>query len=342
MITSRNRFLNALACRNPDRPPVWLMRQAGRYLPEYRALKAQSDFRTMVKTPDLATEVTLQPLQRFPTLDAAILFSDILVIPEALGVNYRFRDEGGIELERTVRTLTEIDKLRPEGTAERLHYVAEALQLLRTELAEKKALLGFSGAPWTLALYLVEGGSPGEGRNLRHLLYTEPAAARKLLHILTSACADYVRLQCRSGADAIQLFDSWAALCPEGFYQEWCIDSIRRIRQACDKPMILFSRGASNRLKEQAKVGAEGIAVDWSTPLETARHAIGQQIALQGNLDPLLLETDPETTSASAARIREDRKNDPGFIFNAGHGLTPLTKPECVESLLHTIATGEP
>ncbi|MGE9289607.1 MAG: uroporphyrinogen decarboxylase [Puniceicoccales bacterium] len=337
MINSRTRFLDALACRNSDRPPVWLMRQAGRYLPEYRALKQKTDFRTMVRTPDLATEVTLQPLQRFPQLDAAILFSDILVIPEALGVDYRFRDEGGIELERTVRNQSEVDSLTPEGTAERLSYVGEALQMLRKELGEQKTLLGFCGAPWTLALYLVEGGSPGEGRNLRELLYRDPTAARKLLHSVTQACAEYVRLQCQSGADAIQLFDSWAALCPTDFYEEWCLDPIRKIREACDKPMILFSRGAAMRLADQISVGTEAIAIDWSTPLLQARATLGPKIALQGNLDPLLLETDPETVRSAATRILKDRKTDPGFIFNCGHGLSPKAKIACVEALLDTI-----
>lgn len=337
MITSRKRFLDALACQNDDRPPVWLMRQAGRYLPEYRALKAKSDFRTMVRTPDLATEVTLQPLQRFPDLDAAILFSDILVIPEALGVDYRFRDEGGIELERTVRTMDAIQSLNPKGTAERLAYVGEALGMLRKELRGEKALLGFCGAPWTLALYLVEGGSPGEGKNLRELLYRQPEAARRLKEVVTAACAEYVQLQCGSGADAIQLFDSWAALCPSGFYEEWCLEPIRKIRESCDKPMILFSRGAGARLGDQAEIGPEGIAVDWSTPLETARAILGPDIALQGNLDPLVLETEPETVQAAAREILDDRQDDRGFIFNGGHGLSPQTRIECIEALLETI-----
>tara|TARA_R100000027_G_scaffold67735_1_gene68290 strand:+ start:6422 stop:7441 length:1020 start_codon:yes stop_codon:yes gene_type:complete len=337
MITSRKRFLDALACQNSDRPPVWLMRQAGRYLPEYRALKQKHDFRTMVKTPDLATEVTLQPLQRFPTLDAAILFSDILVIPEALGVDYRFRDQGGIELERTVRSEEEVNALQAEGTAERLSYVGKALQQLRSELREETTLLGFCGAPWTLALYLVEGGSPGEGRNLRELLYRAPDAARILREKITAACSEYVKLQCQSGADAIQLFDSWASLCPADFYEEWCLEPIRQIIRSCDKPSIFFSRGAASRLNEQRSVKSEAIAIDWSTPLALARDTVGPSIAIQGNLDPLILETDPASVRAAARRILDDRKGDPGFIFNGGHGLSPKTRIDCVEALLDTI-----
>lgn len=337
MSNSRNRFLHALSCKNTDRPPVWLMRQAGRYLPEYRALKEQYDFRTMVKTPDLATEVTLQPLKRFPTLDAAILFSDILVIPEALGVNYRFRDEGGIELERTVRNLAEIETLSPEGTAERLSYVGQALQQLRKELREEKMLLGFCGAPWTLALYLVEGGSPGEGRNLRELLYRAPEAASLLLQKITAACSDYVKMQCAAGADAIQLFDSWASLCPAEFYEEWCLSPIQKILESCDKPSIFFSRGATNRLSEQTDVGSSAIAIDWATPISKARQTVGDSIALQGNLDPLILETTPEIVRSTASKLLADRKNDPGFIVNGGHGLSPKTRIDCIEALLETI-----
>ncbi len=341
-MNSRQRFLDALACENRSRPPAWLMRQAGRYLPEYRALKEKHSFRTLVRTPDLAAEVTLQPLSRFPLLDAAILFSDILVIPEALGVAYRFRDEGGIELERTIRTDADLDSLEAEGTADRLAYVGEALRLLRTGLAGERALLGFCGAPWTLALYLVEGGSPGEGANLREMLHRRPAAARRLLATVTSACREYVRLQCASGADAIQIFDSWAGLCPASHYAEWCLEPIRRIREDCSRPLILFSRGAGGRLAEQAGTGAEALGIDWATPLDQARETVGPALALQGNLDPLLLETDPETVRASAGALLRSRSGDPGYILNCGHGLSPRTRIDCVEALLETARAVSP
>ncbi|MFP4358586.1 MAG: uroporphyrinogen decarboxylase [Puniceicoccaceae bacterium] len=341
-MNSRQRFLDALACENRSRPPVWLMRQAGRYLPEYRALKEKHSFRTLVRTPDLAAEVTLQPLSRFPLLDAAILFSDILVIPEALGVDYRFRDQGGIELERTIRSDSDLDGLEAEGAAERLAYVGEALGLLRAALAGERALLGFCGAPWTLALYLVEGGSPGEGANLREMLHRRPAAARRLLATVTTACLDYVRLQCAAGADAIQVFDSWAGLCPAGHYAEWCLEPIRRIREACSRPLILFSRGAGGRLAEQARTGAEALGIDWATPLDAARETVGPALALQGNLDPLLLETDPGTVRASAGALLRARAGDPGYILNCGHGLSPRTRIECVEALLEAAAAAPP
>lgn len=313
------------------------MRQAGRYLPEYRELKKLHSFRTLVRTPDLAVEVTLQPLHRFPNLDAAILFSDILVIPEALGVDYRFKDSGGIELERTVRSKQDISRLQPEGTVNRLDYVGKALCLLKSTLGEKKALLGFSGAPWTLALYLVEGGSPGEGKNLRRLLYEDPAAAELLKEKVTTACVDYIHMQCRSGADAVQVFDSWAGLCPADFYEEWCIEPIQRIRAACDLPLILFSRGASQRLKEQVKTRADCLAIDWSTSFTQARQTLGESIALQGNLDPLVLQTHPDLVRTTVSRFLNEASSDPGHILNCGHGVTPETKIECVEALLETV-----
>ncbi len=339
-MNQRLRFLDALACRNQGRPPVWLMRQAGRYLPEYRALKQKHPFREMVRTPDLAVEVTLQPLRRFPVLDAAILFSDILVIPEALGVSYRFRDEGGIELERTVRSRTEIDGLSPEDTAGKLSYVSEALGILRSELNAEKALLGFCGAPWTLALYLVEGGSPGEGRHLRELAYRDPHTADALRAKITDACLAYVGAQCEAGADAIQLFDSWAGLCPADLYREWCLEPVRRIREACEKPLILFSRGAGHRLAEQASTGSRAIAIDWTVPFRQARATVGPNLALQGNLDPLLLETDLDTVRSAVRSLLEETNADPGHILNGGHGVGPQTRIDCVEALLEAVSTG--
>jgi len=337
-MNSKERFLSALFCRNRGRPPTWLMRQAGRYLPEYRALKEKHSFREMVRTPDLATEVTLQPLKRFSRIDAAILFSDILVIPEALGVSYQFREEGGIELERTVRTHREVSQLNAEEVADRLSYVGEALGLLRNELKGEKALLGFCGAPWTLALYLVEGGAPGEGKNLRRLVYEAPEIASILKQKVTDACVDYVRMQCGAGADALQLFDSWAGLCPADLYEEWCIQPVRSIRQACDKPLILFSRGAGQRLPEQTTTQTEGLAIDWSTSFSAARKTVGTSIALQGNLDPLLLQTKPTLVRTAVSRLLSETDGDPGHILNCGHGVTPETKIECIEALLEAVA----
>ena len=211
-MTSRERFLQACACQPLDRPPIWIMRQAGRYLPEYRELKAKSSFLEMVKTPDLATEVTLQPLRRFD-LDAAILFSDILVIPEALGQGYHFRDEGGIAMEYRLETRAQVESLATaDAVSEKLHYVADALKLIKKELAGKKALLGFGGSPWTLATYMLEGGSTSDFVRSKELFYTDRAMFVTLLSNLTDAIIAYFRMQITAGADAIQIYDSWGGI----------------------------------------------------------------------------------------------------------------------------------
>lgn len=338
-MNSRDKFLAALHGRNQGPPPVWLMRQAGRYLPEYRKLKESHSFRTMVSTPDLATEVTLQPLKRFPGLDAAILFSDILVIPEALGVPYQFRDEGGIELERTIRNAEDLQSLRPADAVSSLAYVPDALRLIRRELGETKALIGFCGAPWTLALYLVEGGSPGEGRHLREWIYRDPASAERLLRRITEACVLYVRMQCEAGADVIQIFDSWAGLCPGPLYAEWCLRWIEPILEAADRPVILFSRGAGSQVRLQQQTGAAALGIDWNTPLDWVRGELGPEMTLQGNFDPLLLETSPTIVQAEIRRFLDARGNDPAHILNAGHGLSPRTRIDCVEALMGALAS---
>jgi len=222
-MNSRDRFLAALRRQPHDRAPVWIMRQAGRYLPEYRALKAKSDFVTMVRTPDLAVEVTLQPLRRFPQLDAAILFSDILVIPEALGVGYRFRDEGGIAMERALVSSADVDSLKLAGSADRLQYVYDALTILRKELGLNKTLLGFAGSPWTLACYLVEGGGSEDFPKTKALLKADPKMLHRILEILTDAVAQYLTRQFAAGADAIQIFDSWAAALTGADYEEFSL-----------------------------------------------------------------------------------------------------------------------
>lgn len=334
-MNGRERFLDALHGHNHSgRPPAWLMRQAGRYLPEYRALKEKHSFRTLVQTPDLATEVTLQPLRRFPKLDAAILFSDILVIPEALGVPYRFREEGGIELERTIRSAAEAATLRPDHIGEKLQYVGDALRSVRSELDGSQALLGFCGAPWTLALYLVEGGSPGEGHHLRRWLYEEPDSARALLRTVAAACTEYARLLEAAGADALQIFDSWAGLCPAPLYEELCLTLLEPLLEAVSLPVLLFSRGAGNRLRAQQALGTRALALDWQTPLRESRELLGPDTTLQGNLDPLLLTTSPETVEAHTRALLDSLPGDPAWILNTGHGVTPQTRIDCVHALL--------
>ncbi|NBY42886.1 MAG: uroporphyrinogen decarboxylase [Verrucomicrobia bacterium] len=271
-MNSRDRFLAALHRRPHGRPPVWIMRQAGRYLPEYRKLKAQSDFVTMVRTPDLAVEVTLQPLRRFAQLDAAILFSDILVIPEALGIGYRFRDEGGIAMEKSLQTEKDLSLLQPAGAIERLDYVYKALRLLRKELGTNKALLGFAGSPWTLACYLVEGGGSEEFPKMKSLVKSNPKFVHQILNVLTQTVAGYLKEQLLAGADAIQIFDSWAGVLEGREYEEFSLRYIREViaQLPSQAPIILYAKGKSADAAALAKTGVPCLGVDWTIPIQVS------------------------------------------------------------------------
>lgn len=348
-MTSRDRFLAACAGQPLDRPPLWIMRQAGRYLPEYRALKAQSSFLEMVRTPAVATEVTLQPLRRF-ALDAAILFSDILVIPEALGQGYRFRDEGGIAMEYRLDTRAQIDALAPAtAVAERLSYVAETLALLKRELGGQKALLGFGGSPWTLATYMVEGGSSEDFDRIKALFYTDRPTFDALLEKLTAALIAYFELQIRSGADAIQIFDSWGGIIAGADYEAASLRWIRQIVAALprDFPVILYAKGTSPQHFAQAASGVRVLSVDWTTDLPALARALRtpespvatRPPALQGNLDPVLLNTTPAIVARETSRLLDSMRGIPGHIFNLGHGILPHARIDCVESLVATVTS---
>jgi uroporphyrinogen decarboxylase len=338
-MNSRERFLAACACQTLERPPLWVMRQAGRYLPEYRALKAKYSFLEMVRTPALATEVTLQPLRRF-ALDAAILFSDILVIPEALGQPYAFRDTGGIAMSYRLDTRAQIDALAPaHAVLEKLSYVAEALALLKTELAGKHALLGFGGSPWTLATYMVEGGSSDDFERIKTLFYTDRATFDALLEKLTAAIIVYFQMQIRAGADAIQIFDSWGGLIAGADYEAASLKWIRQIIAALprDFPVILYAKGTGSQLTDQAFSGARVLSVDWTCDLAVVRRTLPANVAVQGNLDPILLNTTPEIVRREATRLLESMRGTAGHIFNLGHGITPQAKIECMEALVKTV-----
>ena len=337
-MTPRQRFLAAANCQPVDRPPIWLMRQAGRYLPEYRALKAEHDFVTMVRTPELASEVTLQPMRRFP-LDAAIIFSDILVIPEALGQPYHFREQGGIGMDYLLDDSDKIAALDSKKIQEKLSYVAGALQASRRKLGEDTALLGFSGSPWTLACYMVEGGSAKDFTAIKKLAWDEPEAFENLMGKLTKATIEYLNMQIDAGADAVQIFDSWAALCPAAHFEAWSLRWIHQIIHGIQGrvPVILYAKGMGHKLAPLLHTGASVLGMDWTINLRRTRQSIGQHTALQGNLDPVTLTTNPETVAREARRILEDIAWAPGFIFNLGHGMLPSAKIECVEALMETV-----
>ncbi len=340
-MTSRERFLAACAGAPLERPPLWLMRQAGRYLPEYRALKAKSSFLEMVRTPALAAEVTLQPLRRF-AFDAAILFSDILVIPEALGQGYKFREEGGIAMEFRLDTRAQIDALAPAtAVPERLRYVADTLALLKRELRGEKALLGFGGSPWTLAAYMVEGGSSEDFARIKTLFYSDRSAFDALMEKLTAALIAYFQMQIAAGADAIQIFDSWGGVIAGPDYEAASLRWIRQIIAALPRefPVILYAKGCAPHLADQAFTGARVLSVDWTCDLAAVRRTLPANVAVQGNLDPVLMTTTPAIVRHEAARLLESLRGTAGHIFNLGHGITPDAKIECVEALVETVTT---
>jgi uroporphyrinogen decarboxylase len=338
-MTSRERFLAACACQPLDRPPLWIMRQAGRYLPEYRALKEQHGFLKMVRTPALAAEVTLQPLKRFP-FDAAILFSDILVIPEALGQGYRFREEGGIAMEYRLESRAQVDALAPaEAVPERLAYVGEALGLVMGELAGRSALLGFGGSPWTLATYMVEGGGSEHFSRVKGLFYSERATFDALLEKLTASLIAYFQMQIRAGADAIQIFDSWGGVVAGPDYEAASLQWIRRIAAALPPgfPLILYAKGTASHHAAQVATGLRVLSLDWTVDLAAVARSLRGAVALQGNLDPVLLNTEPEVVRRETRRLLEAMRGVPGHIFNLGHGILPQAKIACVEALAESV-----
>ena len=337
-MTSRERFLSAVACQPLDRPPVWIMRQAGRYLPEYRALKAKSSFLEMVKTPELAAEVTLQPLRRF-ALDAAIIFSDILVIPEAMGQGYKFRDAGGIAMDFRLDDQAQLDRLQPAGVAERLDYVGQALKLVKAQMPDRQALLGFGGSPWTLATYMLEGGSADDFERSKSVFYSNRPFFDALMTKLTAALIEYFLMQIRAGVDAIQIFDSWGGILAGQDYAAASLHWIREIIAALPKgfPVILYAKGTPSQLTDQAFSGASVLGVDWTIDLGVARKLVPGNVALQGNLDPVLMNTSPEIVARETTRLLETMRGSNGHIFNLGHGIMPQAKIECVEALVNTV-----
>jgi len=314
------------------------MRQAGRYLPEYRELKARSSFLEMVRTPGLAAEITLQPLRRF-AFDAAIIFSDILVIPEAMGQGYKFRDTGGIAMDFRLETPAQLDRLNAAGVAGRLDYVGQALTRVKTELKGEKALLGFGGSPWTLATYMLEGGSADDFERSKSVFYSDRPFFDALLSKLTAALIEYFQMQIRAGADAIQIFDSWGGLLAGQDYEAASLHWIREIVSALPKdfPIILYAKGTPSQFTDQAFSGIRVLGVDWTVDLGIARKQVPGNIALQGNLDPVIMNTTPAIVRSETARLLETMSGAKGHIFNLGHGIMPQAKIECVEALVETV-----
>lgn len=337
-MTSRERFLAACGQRNLQRPPIWIMRQAGRYLPEYRALKKKYSFLELVKTPELAAEVTLQPLKRF-ALDAAIIFSDILIIPEALGQPYHFREEGGIGMDYILDSSDKIKSLDDSNIQEKLSYVGAAMKLTRNAIGTDKALLGFGGAPWTLATYMVEGGSSKDFTKIKSLAYQQPGLFRELMEKITNALIDLFKMQIQSGADCIQIFDSWGSVCSGMDYWEHSLRWIKTIIDALPKafPIILFAKGMSHHAENLLRTGAKVLSLDTSVNMLQFLNDLSTPCAIQGNLDPIILNTTPDIVQRNALRLLDQMQSSPGYIFNLGHGILPEAKLNNVEMLIETV-----
>ena len=338
-LTHRERFLNACLGRPVDHPPVWLMRQAGRVLPEYRALRERFSFLELVRTPELAAEVTLQPIRRFH-FDAAILFCDILVVPEALGQSYHFRDNGGLQMEFLLRDARDIERLDTSAVVERLQYVAEALPLIKNALRDRTALIGFAGSPWTLANFMLEGGSAKRHTRGYELFRTDRALFEALCEKLTEAVTIFLGMQIDAGADVVQIFDSHGGLAPPEHFEELSGRWIKRIVTGLGGrvPVIVFSKGANANWKELVATGASVLGVDWNVRLGQLRDLLPKNIGIQGNLNPsLLFSATPGEIAIAAKRLLTEMRGRDGYIFNLGHGVPPTANLDCIESLISTV-----
>ena len=339
-----DRFLRALRREPVDCTPVWLMRQAGRYLPEYRATrKAAGSFLAMAKNPQLACEVTLQPLRRFP-LDAAILFSDILTVPDAMGLGLYFVEGEGPKFERPVRSEEDVARLAVPDMETGLRYVMDAIRVIRRELGGKVPLIGFSGSPWTLATYMVEGGSSKDFRKTKAMLYDNPQAMHLLLDKLAQSVTSYLNGQIMAGAQAVQIFDTWGGNLSAAAYQEFSLAYMRKIvsglireHEGRKVPVIMFTKGGGLWLESIADAGADALGLDWTCDLGEARRRVGNQVALQGNMDPTVLYAKPEAIRAEVGRILASYGKGSGHVFNLGHGITPEVNPEHAGAFLRAV-----
>jgi uroporphyrinogen decarboxylase len=336
--TNRRRFLDACHCRAVDRPPVWLMRQAGRALPEYRKLKEKHPFLKLVRTPQLAAEVTLQPVRRFD-FDAAILFSDILVVAEGLGQGYKFRDGGGIQMDFMLKTAADIKQLDVSALPERLDYIPRALQLIKSKLGDQTALIGFAGSPWTLANFMLEGGSAKDFARAKALFYSDPEIFSLLMEKLMAAVTRLLQMQIRAGVDAVQIFDSLGGLLSEGAFAAASGRWIKQIVAALNGavPVIVFSKDVHGNWDTLVDTGANVLGLDCNVRLADVRAQLPENVGVQGNLDPFLLLARPEVAAAETKRILTEMRGTRGHIFNLGHGVPPEAKLESIAALVETV-----
>ena len=345
MTTLKNDLLIRALLRQPvPRTPVWIMRQAGRYLPEYRATRAEAgDFMSLCRNPELACEVTMQPLRRYK-LDAAILFSDILTVPDAMGLGLHFATGEGPKFERPVRTAADIKKLPVPDVSMALGYVFDAVRTIRRELDGAVPLIGFSGSPWTVGTYMVEGGSSRELAIIKGLAKEDPAALEELLGKVAAITTDYLNAQIEAGAQAIQIFDTWGAALERDDYRRFSLASMQQIIDGLTRekdgqriPVILFTKGAGEMLADMVGTGCDALGVDWTTDLKTARAYVEDKVALQGNVDPATLRESPEVIRQAVADALASYGTGPGHVFNLGHGITPDIDPDHLGVLVDAV-----
>ena len=341
-------FLRAMLRQPTDYTPVWMMRQAGRYLPEYRATRKRAgSFLGLCKNPDFATEVTLQPLERFP-LDASILFSDILTVPDAMGLGLYFEDGEGPKFERPLRDEQAIRALQVPDIANSLRYVTDAVSQIRKALDGSVPLIGFSGSPWTLACYMVEGKGGTDFLNIKKMAYERPELLHHILETNAQAVIVYLNAQIEAGAQAVMIFDSWGGALSHAAYKEFSLQYMEKIVAGLKRendgrvvPRIVFTKGGGLWLENMANIGADCLGLDWTIDIGEARKRVGDKVSLQGNLDPAILLSTPEAIEREVASILQGYGNGSGHVFNLGHGITQFTPPEnaaCMINSVHSLS----
>lgn len=329
-------FLRACKRQNVDRTPIWIMRQAGRYLPEYRAVRAKADFLTMCKTPELAAEVTIQPVDIIG-VDAAILFSDILVIPEAMGMHLEMNEGKGPVFPNPIRISDDAKKLKSIDPTSELKYVLDAVSLTKKTLDNRVPLIGFSGSPWTLLTYMVEGKGSKNFSEVKKLIYNNPVLAHSILDKLANTVADYLSAKIEAGCNAVQIFDTWGGILSQKDFEEFSLRYVEKIISQIkrkDEPIIFFAKGVHYKLDKIASVGADVLGLDWTMDLGQARNLVGNKVALQGNMDPTVLYANKDYIREETKRILSSFGNGNGHVFNLGHGILPDIDPENVKALI--------
>jgi uroporphyrinogen decarboxylase len=339
-----DRFLRALMRESVDVTPVWMMRQAGRYLPEYRATREKAgSFMDLCQSPELACEVTMQPLERYP-LDAAILFSDILTIPDAMGLGLRFTTGEGPAFDNPVRTASDVNKLGVLDPNAELKYVTDAVSLIRKTLDGRVPLIGFSGSPWTLATYMVEGGSTKEFSKVKGMMFDQPKLMHQLLDVLAQSVTNYLNAQIEAGAQAVMIFDTWGGVLTPRDYREFSlqymtqiVDGLTREKDGRAIPSILFTKGGGAWLEDMAMSKCNALGVDWTIDIGEARKRVGNKVALQGNMDPCVLYASPERIREEVATVLASYGEGEGHVFNLGHGIHPKINPDHVDMFINSV-----